>query len=137
MIIIPLHNYLLVRPLPPEDDMMVPAMHRQIGQIVVAIRIPKSAKRYIFEGEVLAVGPGNLDYKTGQRCPVEASIGDIVQYPNTNGLPVRNGGQDYLLLQDTEILCKVKKLPPNPEEACQREELPLSLEECIAVKQKS
>lgn len=70
------------------------------------IVLPDSAQEKPQEGEVVAVGPGRTG-DDGNRIAVDAQVGDIVVYPRFAGNELKDEGQDYLVLRESEILAKV------------------------------
>ncbi len=53
--------------------------------------IPDTAKEKPQEGEVLAVGPGRVD-DSGNRVPLDISVGDTVIYSKYGGTEVKYSG---------------------------------------------
>jgi chaperonin GroES len=69
--------------------------------------IPDTAKEKPQQGEVVAVGPGRLD-DDGDRIPLDVSVGDRILYAKYTGTDVKIDGQDYIVLNEKDILCKVE-----------------------------
>ncbi len=67
------------------------------------IVLPDSAKKRPREGEVLAVGPGKL-LDSGQRAPMEISVGDVVVYTEYGGTEITVGDEDYVILDEGSVL---------------------------------
>ena len=67
------------------------------------IVLPDSAKKRPREGEVLAVGPGKL-LDSGQRAPMETSVGDVVVYTEYGGTEITVGDEDYVILDEGSVL---------------------------------
>lgn len=55
------------------------------------------------QGKVVAVGPGKLS-KTDTFIPTTVAIGDVVVFVAGSGKQIRIEGQEYLILQEQEIL---------------------------------
>ncbi|MBC7345489.1 MAG: co-chaperone GroES, partial [Clostridia bacterium] len=55
------------------------------------------------EGEVIAVGPGRL-LEDGRRIPPEVKVGDKVIFAKYSGTQVKVGGEEYLILRESDIL---------------------------------
>ncbi len=55
------------------------------------------------QGKVIAVGPGRRTDK-GELIPVELSEGDKVLYGKYSGTEVNIGGEDYLIVKETDVL---------------------------------
>lgn len=71
------------------------------------IVLPDTAKEKPQEGEVVAVGPGK--YEKGERVPMEVKVGDRVIYSKYGGTEVKIEGEEYLILNQTEVLAIVGK----------------------------
>ncbi len=70
------------------------------------IVLPDTAQEKPQEGEVVAVGPGRAG-DDGKRVAMEAQVGDIVIYSKYAGSELKEDGQDYLVLRESDILAKV------------------------------
>jgi len=70
--------------------------------------IPDTAKEKPQEGEVLAVGPGRVD-DSGNRVPLDISVGDKVIYSKYGGTEVKLDGDDLLVLSARDVLAVVVK----------------------------
>ena len=68
--------------------------------------IPDTAKEKPQTGTILAVGPGELS-DTGQRTPLEVSIGDTVVYSKFAGTELKYEGEEYLILASRDLLAIV------------------------------
>ena len=68
------------------------------------IIIPDTAKEKPQEGEVVAVGPGALNEKTGARTPLELKAGDRILFGKWSGTEVKLEGQDLLIMKESDIL---------------------------------
>ena len=79
------------------------AAEEKIGSIYV----PDTAKEKPQQGEVVAVGPGAIDEKTGDRRPIDVNVGDKVIYAKYSGTEVKHGGQKYILLSQGDLLAKL------------------------------
>ncbi|MEC7820719.1 MAG: co-chaperone GroES [Actinomycetota bacterium] len=93
----PLGDRVVVRPLD-EEDMKTPS----------GIYIPDTAKEKPQEGEVVAVGPGELNEK-GERIEIDVNKGDKVIYSKYGGTEIKVEGTEYLILSSRDILAKVDK----------------------------
>ena len=87
----PLHDRVLVRRIEAEEK--TPA----------GIIIPDTAKEKPIEGEVLAVGPGVRD-ETGAVRPLDVKPGDRVLFGKWAGTEVLIGGEERLILKESDIL---------------------------------
>lgn len=68
--------------------------------------IPDTAKEKPQQGEVVAVGPGRLD-DNGKRIPIDVNIGDRILYAKYTGTDIKLDGEDYIVLNDKDILAKL------------------------------
>ena len=93
----PIGDRVVVRPLD-EEDMKTPS----------GIYIPDTAKEKPQEGEVVAVGPGELNEK-GDRIEIDVNKGDKVIYSKYGGTEIKIEGTEYLILSSRDILAKVDK----------------------------
>lgn len=67
------------------------------------IALPDSAKERPQEGKVIAVGPGRtLD--NGNQSQIAVKEGDIVIYSKYGGTEIKDGGVEYLLLDESSLL---------------------------------
>ena len=92
----PLANRIVVEPLEAEE--------KSAGGIV----LPDAAKEKPQQGKVLAVGPGTL-LKNGKRAKPDVKKGDIVLFAKYGGTEVKLEGKELKILQEDDILAKVKK----------------------------
>ncbi|GAW91167.1 co-chaperone GroES [Calderihabitans maritimus] len=67
------------------------------------IVLPDTAKEKPQEGEVIAVGPGRM-LDNGNRVAPEVKVGDRVIFAKYSGTEVKIGGQEYLILRESDIL---------------------------------
>ena len=93
----PLGDRVVVRPLD-EEDMKTPS----------GINIPDTAKEKPQEGEVVAVGPGEINEK-GDRTEIDVKSGDKVVYSKYGGTEIKIEGVEYLILSSRDILAIVGK----------------------------
>ncbi|HSI26745.1 MAG TPA: co-chaperone GroES [Aeromicrobium sp.] len=68
--------------------------------------IPDTAKEKPQEGEVLAVGPGRID-DSGNRVPLDVSVGDKVIFSKYGGTEVKYGGDELLILSARDVLAVI------------------------------
>lgn len=92
---------LKIRPL---DDRVVverfEAEERTRGGIV----LPDSARERPQQGKVIAVGPGKLLEKSGNRAQMSLKVGDVVFYGKYAGTEVELNGEEYVILRESDIL---------------------------------
>lgn len=68
--------------------------------------LPEAANEKPQEGEVLAVGSGELI--EGKRIPLEVKVGDRVIYSKYAGTEVKMDDQEYLILRQSDILAIIE-----------------------------
>ena len=68
------------------------------------IIIPDTAKDKPQEGEVVAVGPGALNEKTGERTKPELKAGDRILFGKWSGQEVKIDGVDLLIMKESDVL---------------------------------
>ncbi len=66
------------------------------------IVLPGTAKEKPMQGEILAVGSGELI--EGKRVPLELKIGDKVLYSKYAGTEVKIDGEEFLILKQNDVL---------------------------------
>ncbi len=66
------------------------------------IVLPEAAKEKPQEGEILAVGSGELI--EGKREPLEVKVGDRVIYSKYAGTEIKIDDEEYLILRQSDIL---------------------------------
>ena len=72
------------------------------------IIIPDNAKEKPQEGEVIAVGPGARD-ESGARIAPDVKAGDFILFGKWSGTEVKIGGEDLLIMKETDILGIIEK----------------------------
>jgi len=90
---------------PLEDKIVVQASEAETTT-ASGIVIPDTAKEKPQEGKVLAVGPGRFT-DSGQRVPVDVSVGDVVVYSKYGGTEIKYNGEEYLILSARDVLAVV------------------------------
>ena len=92
----------------PLEDRIVVQANEAETTTASGIVIPDTAKEKPQEGTVLAVGPGRVD-DSGNRIPLDVSIGDVVLYSKYGGTEIRYAGEDYLVLSARDVLAVIEK----------------------------
>ena len=87
----PLHDRVVVKRLEGEE--------KTKGGII----IPDNAKEKPQEGEIVAVGPGGRD-EAGKLVPLDLKAGDRVLFGKWSGTEVKVGGEDLLIMKESDIL---------------------------------
>lgn len=88
----PILDRVFIKPIPDDD--------KTSG----GLYIPTQAKEKPARGEVIAVGPGRVNIKTGEIVPMSVAPGDKVLFNNFNGLVVTYKGEDFLMMNDSDLL---------------------------------
>ncbi|MZP30315.1 co-chaperone GroES [Heliobacterium undosum] len=70
------------------------------------IIVPDTAKEKPQQGEVVAVGIGRL-LDNGERAALEVTVGDRVIYSKYSGTEIKIEGNEYLILNERDILAKL------------------------------
>ena len=94
----PLHDRVVIRRLEGEE--------KTKGGII----IPDTVKEKPQEGEVIAVGPGARD-ESGKLVPLDLKAGDIVLFGKWSGSEVKIGGQELLIMKESDIMGIVEGTP--------------------------
>jgi len=76
---------------------------QQASKTESGIYLPETAKEKPQEGEVVALGP-EVD-----EDDVPLAIGDIVMYPKYTGTEIKIDGEDYLIMDASDILAKIHR----------------------------
>jgi chaperonin GroES len=85
------------------DRVVVKAKDDQDARTASGLVIPDTAKEKPQLGEVLAVGPGEVNDQ-GERTPMDVKEGDTVVYSKYGGTEIKFEGQDYLILSSRDLL---------------------------------
>ena len=93
--LIPLADKLVLRPVVQEEVLSS------------GIVIPDTAREKPNQGEVVAAGPGRRD-EDGKVVPMEVAVGDRVLYAKYTGQEIKVENEEYIVLKETDILCKVE-----------------------------
>jgi chaperonin GroES len=88
----PLQNFILVKPGKKEE-------------MRSGIVIPDTAQEKAQEGEVVAVGPGRFG-KDNIREVMDVKVGDFIIYPKYGGTEVKVGGDELVIMPETQVLAK-------------------------------
>lgn len=74
------------------------------------ILLPDSAKEKPTEGRIVATGDGRRTDK-GERIALSVTVGDHILFSSYAGTSVKEGGNEYLILEESEILAVVDEKP--------------------------
>jgi chaperonin GroES len=86
----------------PLADRVVVEPKVEAEEKIGSIYVPDTAKEKPQEGKVVAVGSGR--YEDGKQIPLEVKVGDVVLYGKYSGTEVKQGGKDYLIIRESDIL---------------------------------
>jgi chaperonin GroES len=92
----PLHDRVVVKRIDAEE--------KTAGGII----IPDTAKEKPQQGEVVAVGPGARN-EAGQLVALDVAVGDIVLFGKWSGTEVKIGGEDLLIMKESDIMGVVEQ----------------------------
>lgn len=87
----PLHDRVVVRRIESEE--------KTKGGII----IPDTAQEKPSEGEIVAVGSGARD-ESGKVVALDVKVGDRVLFGKWSGTEVKVGGQDVLIMKESDIM---------------------------------
>jgi chaperonin GroES len=87
----PLSDRVLVKPVDDEE------------KTTSGIIVPDTAKQKPMKGKVISTGPGRMNDE-GKRMAMEVKSGDIVLYGKYSGTEIKIEKEDYLILNESEIL---------------------------------
>lgn len=70
------------------------------------IVLPGTAKEKPMQGEVLAIGSGEMI--DGKKVPLEVKEGDKIIYSKYSGTEVKMDGNEYLIIRQSDILAIIQ-----------------------------
>ena len=91
---------------PLADRVVVKALEDS-EQMRGGLYIPDTAKEKPMQGEVVAVGPGKAN-DAGNLVKMEVKVGDKVLYGKYSGTEVNVGGDEFLILRESDVLAIIK-----------------------------
>ena len=91
-----------IRPL--HDRIVVKRIEDSAEKTASGLFIPDSAKEKPQEGEVIAVGNGKINEKTGERHPLDVKAGDRILFGKYSGSDIKLDGNEYLIMREDEVL---------------------------------
>jgi len=92
--------------LQPLGDRLIVEVLDEEETTVSGIVLPDTAKEKPQRGRVLAVGPGPRD-EDGEYIRMEVEVGDEVIFSKYGGTEIKLGGEDVLILRESDVLAKV------------------------------
>jgi len=87
----------------PLHDRVVVRRIEQQAKTSGGIIIPDTAKEKPMEGEIVAVGPGGRD-ENGKLVPIDVKAGDRILFGKWSGTEVKIGGEELLIMKETDIM---------------------------------
>jgi chaperonin GroES len=92
---------LKIRPL---DDRVVVEPFEAEEKTAGGIVLPDTAREKPQQGKVIAIGPGKLLEKTGERGKMSLKVGDKVFYGKYSGTEIEIDGEEYVILRESDVL---------------------------------
>lgn len=77
---------------------------KQGEETASGIIVPGKDKEPTYIGRIIAVGDGAL-LENGQKIPMSVNVGDRIAYTTFSGSPIKNGDDEFLILNERDILC--------------------------------
>lgn len=90
----------------PLGDRVLIEPKRESEEKIGSLYVPDTAKEKPQEGKVVEVGSGR--YEDGKLVPLEVKVGDSVLYGKYSGTEIKQGGKEYLIVRESDILAIVK-----------------------------
>jgi chaperonin GroES len=95
---------LSIRPL--DDRVVVEALEGE-AKTSGGIFLPDTAKEKPQKGTVVSVGPGKM-LESGQRAPMNVSVGDTVLFAKYGGTEVKVEGRELMIMRESDLLAKIE-----------------------------
>ena len=92
--------------LQPLHDRVVIKRTEEMEETRSGLYIPDTAKEKPQQGEVIAVGAGQI-LESGKRIPLDLKVGDHVLFGKNAGMDVIIGDEDYVVMREREILGRI------------------------------
>ena len=87
----------------PLQDRVVIRPVEQEAKTAGGILIPDTAKEKPMEGEVIAAGPGARS-EDGRILPLDVKVGDRVLFGKWSGTEIKVGGEDVVIMKESDIM---------------------------------
>jgi chaperonin GroES len=88
----------------PLGDRVVVRRIKEDTKTAGGIIIPETAQEKPQEGEIISVGPGAIDEKSGKRTPLAVKAGDIVLFGKWSGTEVKIDGEELLIMKESDVM---------------------------------
>ena len=95
--------------LKPLGDRVIVEILEEEQTTASGIVLPDTAKEKPQRGRILAVGPGR--WEDGKLVPLDVAVDDEVIFSKYGGTEVKDAGEDYLILRESDILAKLVGSP--------------------------
>ena len=95
--------------LKPLGDRVIVEILEEEQTTASGIVLPDTAKEKPQRGRILAVGPGR--WEDGKLVPLDVAVDDEVIFSKYGGTEVKDSGEDYLILRESDILAKLVGSP--------------------------
>ncbi len=92
--------------LQPLGDRLIVEVLEEEEMTASGIVLPDTAKEKPQRGRVLSVGPGPRD-EDGEYITMDLEAGDEIIFSKYGGTDIKIGGEDYLILRESDVLAKV------------------------------
>ncbi len=92
--------------LQPLGDRLIVEVLEEEEMTASGIVLPDTAKEKPQRGRVLSVGPGPRD-EDGEYIRMDVESGDEIIFSKYGGTDIKIGGEDYLILRESDVLAKV------------------------------
>lgn len=91
---------------PLADRVLIEALDEKEEKIG-SIYIPDTAKEKPNEGKIVATGPGKVT-DDGKTIALQVSTGQRVLYGKYSGTEIKEGGKEYLIVRESDILAIIE-----------------------------
>ncbi|MBM3680320.1 MAG: co-chaperone GroES [Actinobacteria bacterium] len=91
----------------PLGDRIVAEVLEEEQTTASGIVLPDTAQEKPQRAKVLAIGSGH--YEFGHHVPLEVEAGDEILFSKYGGTEVKDGGRNYLILRESDILAVIGK----------------------------
>jgi chaperonin GroES len=91
----------------PIRDRLVVKKIEDVNKTKSGLQISDDAKERPTKGTVLAVGEGKMN-EDGVILPMVIKVGDTILYPKYSGHPAKVDNEEYLILDENEVLAVLK-----------------------------
>ncbi|HMV80637.1 MAG TPA: co-chaperone GroES [Leptospiraceae bacterium] len=90
----------------PLGDRVLVEPKKEGEEKIGSLYVPDTAKEKPQEGTVVAVGSGR--YEDGKLVALEVKVGDKVLYGKYSGTEIKQGGKEYLIVRESDILAVIQ-----------------------------